>query len=127
MLNVFSALHCLFLFCLIHKCVTAVSPASANMSGINEDYVKEGETYHLVCETSMKPKGKILWVVNGQEMSTNNDSKVDENEVWHVTGSHDLVVEKQDVELPLFCRVNYDDGRFWAEKHYKTVSVYCKL
>ena len=112
----------------MHKCTfTAVSPTSADMSGINDDYVQEGETYHLVCETQMKPRGNIVWIVNGQEIPTINEGQEDENGVWQVTGRHDLIVEKQEEELPLVYRVNYEDGRFWAERHYKTVSVHCKL
>ena len=117
-------------FCImyIHKFTfTPVSPTSASMSGITEDYVEEGETYYLVCETSMKPEGNIVWVVNGEEMSTDNDGYVDDKGVWNLTGLHDIVVDKQEEALPLLCRVNYKDGGFWAENQYKTVSVNCKL
>ena len=98
------------------------------MSGIDDDWVVAGQSYSLTCVIPrIKPEGEVVWLVDGQEETTSTDSKENDGEpTWHLTGTYDLHVVKQDANINLTCRVKFQNGTTWAEKHYKTVQVYCK-
>ena len=99
------------------------------MSGVPENWVESGKEYSLLCEIPrVKPTGTVVWVIDGIDVETDQDSSANDGEpTFRITGSSTATFSTDQDEVTLTCKLLDPDHNIWEEQSYKTVQVYCKF